>query len=204
MSPHQEIDLETEICDHLAANGWLHDERGAAKYDRARALFPEDVLASVQETHPNAWDAIANNHGTHATDTLLTRLRDQIDQRGTLGVRRHGMDMLGLRGNLSLAQFKPALAINPEILARYAANRLRVVRQVRYDPFGIDGTVKSHDAIVGQLDQGHRAMPALLKALEAVVRGDRVVSGGPLRDNARRNHTFASRAETPPCKRERL
>ena len=33
---------------------------------------------------------------------------------------------------LSLAQFKPALAMNPEILARYGANRLRVVRQVRY------------------------------------------------------------------------
>ena len=33
---------------------------------------------------------------------------------------------------LTLAQFKPALAINPDILTRYAANRLRVVRQVRY------------------------------------------------------------------------
>ena len=33
---------------------------------------------------------------------------------------------------LKLAEFKPALAINPDILARYAANRLRVVRQVRY------------------------------------------------------------------------
>jgi hypothetical protein len=52
--------------------------------------------------------------------------------------------------------------------------------------------------------KGHRAMPALLKALEAVVRGDRVESGGPVCENARRNHTFASRAETPPCKRERL
>ena len=31
-----------------------------------------------------------------------------------------------------MAQFKPALAINPDILSRYAANRLRVVRQVRY------------------------------------------------------------------------
>ena len=40
--------------------------------------------------------------------------------------------MLGLREKLSLAQFKPALAMNPDILARYAANRLRVVRQVRY------------------------------------------------------------------------
>ena len=33
---------------------------------------------------------------------------------------------------MTLAQFKPALAMNPDILARYAANRLRVVRQVRY------------------------------------------------------------------------
>ena len=45
---------------------------------------------------------------------------------------RHGIELLGLRQPLTLAQFKPALAINPDILARYAANRLRVVRQVRY------------------------------------------------------------------------
>jgi len=39
--------------------------------------------------------------------------------------------MLGLRAPLKLAQFKPALAMNSELQARYAANRLRVVRQVR-------------------------------------------------------------------------
>ncbi|MFM8583549.1 MAG: type I restriction endonuclease, partial [Planctomycetaceae bacterium] len=39
---------------------------------------------------------------------------------------------LGLRRPLAMAQFKPALALNPEILERYAANRLRVVRQQRY------------------------------------------------------------------------
>ena len=33
---------------------------------------------------------------------------------------------------ISLSQFKPALEINPEILKLYSANRLRVVRQVRY------------------------------------------------------------------------
>jgi type I restriction enzyme R subunit len=39
---------------------------------------------------------------------------------------------LGLRQPLQLAQFKPALAMNPDLQSRYAANRLRVVRQVRY------------------------------------------------------------------------
>jgi len=80
----------------------------------------------VQETQPKAWDALARNHGAQAGETLLARLRDQ---RGTLDVLRHGIEMLGLKQPLKLAEFKPALAINAEILTRYAANRLRVVRQ---------------------------------------------------------------------------
>jgi transposase-like protein len=52
--------------------------------------------------------------------------------------------------------------------------------------------------------KGYRAIPALLKALEAEVRGDRLESGMPLRENTWRNHTSAPRAETPPCQGERL
>ena len=100
MSVHKEINFETEICEYLAANGWLNDDGDAAKYDRARALFPEDVLAWVQATQPKAWDAITKSHGSHATETLLTCLRAQIDQRGTLDVLRHGIEMLGLREKL--------------------------------------------------------------------------------------------------------
>lgn len=132
MSLHKEIKLEIEICEHLAAHGWLYAEGDAGKYDRARGLFPEDVLAWVQETQPKAWDAVTKNHGAATAETLLNRLRDQLDQRGTLDVIRHGIELLGLKEKLLLAQFKPALAINADILARYDANRLRVVRQVRY------------------------------------------------------------------------
>ena len=132
MSLHKEINFEREICDHLASNGWLYAEGDAAAYDRALALFPADVLAWVQAAQPQAWEALTKNHGAQAGDTLLARLHDQIDQRGTLAVLRHGVELLGLKKPVSLAQFKPALAINDEILARYSANRLRVVRQVRY------------------------------------------------------------------------
>ena len=132
MSLHKEISFETEICRHLASHGWLYAEGDAAGYDRARALFPADVLAWVQATQPKAWEVLAKNHDSKAGDTLLTRLRDQLDQRGTLDVLRHGIELLGLKTPLKLAEFKPALAINPDILARYAANRLRAVRQVRY------------------------------------------------------------------------
>ena len=40
--------------------------------------------------------------------------------------------MIGLRARLEVAQFKPALTMNPAITAKYNANRLRIVRQVRY------------------------------------------------------------------------
>jgi type I restriction enzyme R subunit len=86
----------------------------------------------VQATQPKAWEVLTKSHGARAADTLLDRVRDQLDQRGTLDVLRHGVELLGLRQPLQLAQFRPALAINPEITSRYAANRLRVVRQVRY------------------------------------------------------------------------
>ena len=132
MSLHKEISFENEICQHLSTNGWLYAEGDAAGYDRTRALFPADVLAWVQATQPKAWEALVKNHGSKADETLLTRLRDQIEQRGTLDVLRHGIELLGLKTPLKLAEFKPAITINEDILARYAANRLRVVRQVRY------------------------------------------------------------------------
>ena len=132
MSLHLENKFESEICEYLGAHGWLYNAGDAIAYDRARALFPADVVAWVQATQPQAWESLVRNHGDKAGEALLTRLREQLDQRGTLDVLRHGVELIGLKQPLLLAQFKPALAINPDILARYAANRLRVVQQVHY------------------------------------------------------------------------
>jgi type I restriction enzyme R subunit len=131
MALHNEIEFERDICGHLSAHGWLYNEGDAAAYDAPRALFPSDVLAWVQATQPQAWDALSKSHGAAAEAMLLDRLRKQLDERGTLEVLRFGIDMVGLKTSLKLAQFKPALAMNPDLQARYAANRLRVVRQVR-------------------------------------------------------------------------
>lgn len=60
MDVHNEIAFEVEICEQLAANGWLYADGDAAEYDRAKALFPADVLAWVRETQPAAWAAISN------------------------------------------------------------------------------------------------------------------------------------------------
>lgn len=132
MGIHNEYKFEDEICGQLDANGWLDCPTDATDYDAKLALFPADVLAWVQETQPEAWESLAKNHGPAAGTILLNRLRDSMNQSGTLHVLRQGFDVLGLRKPLKMAQFKPALAMNPDIMQRYAANRLRVIRQVRY------------------------------------------------------------------------
>ena len=129
---HKEINLESEICEYIAGHGWFYEMDDAAKYDRARAVFPGDVIAWLQATQPQAWGTLSKNHGPQAAEVVVGRLRDAVNQRGTLEVLRHGVELLGLRQPLAMAQFKPALAMNPEIMAKYGANRLRVVRQVRY------------------------------------------------------------------------
>ncbi|MCU0714242.1 MAG: type I restriction endonuclease, partial [Pirellula sp.] len=132
MTIHTEINFENDICEHLAAHGWLYAEGDAGHYDRSRALFPADVVAWLQQSQPDAWDAACKSHGANAGEAIVGRLRDSINLRGTLDVLRNGFEVLGQRSKLLMMQVKPALEINSQIMARYAANRLRVIRQVRY------------------------------------------------------------------------
>jgi type I restriction enzyme R subunit len=55
-----------------------------------------------------------------------------LDARGTLDVLRHGFKFFGKK--IECAYFKPAHGMNPDILARYAKNRLVVTRQVKFAP----------------------------------------------------------------------
>ncbi|MBQ4853514.1 type I restriction endonuclease subunit R [Rhodanobacter sp. B2A1Ga4] len=134
MNLHREIHFEAAICEYLAAHGWLYAEGDAANYDRKHALYLPDLLAWIEATQPDSWQRLGKTHGPAAAERIAERVRKNLDERGTLEVLRRGVEMLGLKEPLSLLQFKPALAINPAIQQRYAANRLRIVRQVRHSP----------------------------------------------------------------------
>lgn len=129
---HQEHHFEYAICEHLGQHGWLYAEGDAAHYDRHNALFLPDLVAWVQTTQPEAWQALSKNHGANLHKVLAERIRKCLNDHGTLEVVRRGVEMVGLKKPLSLVQFKPALGINPAIQQAYAANRLRVVRQVHH------------------------------------------------------------------------
>lgn len=134
MSLHKEVHFEAEICQHLAAHGWLYADGDASLFDRASGLFLPDLLAWVAEAQPDSFHRLTKTHGAALSQVLAERVRKNLNERGALEVLRRGVEMLGLKEPLMLAQFKPALAINPTIQARYAANRLRVVRQVAHSP----------------------------------------------------------------------
>jgi type I restriction enzyme, R subunit len=134
MTLHQEHHFEAEICRHLTAHGWLFSAGDAARFDRTSGLFLPDLLAWVEATQAESWQRLTRTHGAALPSVLAERVRRNLNERGTLDVLRRGVEMLGLKEPLTLAQFKPALAINPTTQAHYAANRLRVVRQVTHSP----------------------------------------------------------------------
>ena len=95
-------------------------------------LYEPDLIAWLKETQPESWEVLQKNHGEQASRMIGERIRKNLDTRGTLDVLRRGIEMIGLRQPLVLAQFKPAFGLNDSIISRYAANRLRVVRQVHH------------------------------------------------------------------------
>ncbi|MBP6479448.1 MAG: type I restriction endonuclease subunit R [Pseudomonadales bacterium] len=132
MSIHKEIHLEDEICADLAAAGWLYEAGDNARYDRAQALFVDDVVEWIKASQPKAWEAIEKGNGASAAKVVAERLRKALDAQGTLEVLRHGFEVMGVKQAIAMCQFRPAFGMNADLQFRYAANRLRVVRQVHY------------------------------------------------------------------------
>ena len=133
MADHHEVVFETEICEHLAAHGWLYSTNDA-DYDRERALFPEDLVAWLEETQPVAYAKALKAAGSSAKflDVLTTALDKPLEHGGgTLNVLRNGVQYIG-GGRLRLAQFRPETTLNATTNAHYASMRLRVMRQVHF------------------------------------------------------------------------
>ena len=128
-APHTEIHFEQDICDHLAAHGWLYSPNDKG-YDRELALFSEDVIAWLSETQPKEWAKVKALNNGSSENTVLKRLAEVMDKDGSLSVLRHGFKNVNAR--FDLCQFKPAQKMNPDTLARYGKVRVRVMRQVHY------------------------------------------------------------------------
>lgn len=141
-----EFTFQNDMIRQLLANGWLLGT--PENYNRELALYSEDVLGFVKDTQDKQWQKFAALYPNNPEQKFLERVASQLNKAdpnaankqmrtfGTLGVLRHELRDRGTR--FSLCQFKPEHDLNPDTLARYNQNRLRVVPELVYSPWATD------------------------------------------------------------------
>lgn len=142
MGKAREVVFQQDIIEQMVANGW---QLGTpAGYNRETALYEEDLLSFAQNTQPKEWEKFTrlypNDTNRHFRDVVVSQLKkadiNATDQQsrtyGTLGVLRHGVRSRNTR--FFLCQFKPEHDLNPDTLANYEQNILRIVPELVYSP----------------------------------------------------------------------
>jgi len=153
MGKANELTFQNDMIRQMEGHGWLLGD--PEKYNRKLALYEEDLLGFVQETQDVQWQKYCKLYPNNPEQKFLERVATQLNKAdpnavhkemrtfGTLGVLRHELKDRGTR--FSLCQFKPEHDLNPDTLARYQKNRLRVVPELVYSPWATD----EHEAETG-------------------------------------------------------
>lgn len=126
---HTEATFEEAITLSLCEQGG-YKQGNPTDYDTESGLFRNEVLAFIQQTQPKDYNRLAETHGADADSRIIQRLCKELELRGSLDVLRNGFTDYGVK--LKMAYFKPESLLNPDTLALYDHNRLKVYRQVYY------------------------------------------------------------------------
>lgn len=129
MSITSEQTFETAIIESLLENGG-YTQGNAGDYSPELGMFKAEILQFLRDTQAKQWDKLAAIHGADIENRLIQRLYKELDLRGALDVIRNGIVDYGVR--FKMAFFKPESGLNPDTLALYTQNRLKVIRQVHY------------------------------------------------------------------------
>ena len=130
MKQTSEAAFETAIEAVLLADGY--QALLSSEFDRERAIFPEVALAFIRDTQQKTWEKLQALHGEQTDERILEALCKWLDTHGVLTTLRHGFKCFGK--TLRIAFFRPAHGLNPELEARYKANRLGLTRQLYFSP----------------------------------------------------------------------
>ena len=133
MTIANEAQFETYIVDYLVKNyGYI--ERTNADYDRKETFILEDTIGYLKDTQPKAYQMLVENTGSeeYARNSLMARLRSELNAVGTLGVLRNKHFEAGFGVRFQMMGVIPASHLSPEAEELYKKNRLTVVRQLKY------------------------------------------------------------------------
>lgn len=130
MKSTSEAAFETAIEAVLLGDGYARTD--AEGFDRERAIFPDEALDFIRATQGKVWEKLEALHGEQTGARVLESLCKWLDSHGTLATLRHGFKCFGR--TLRIAFFRPAHGLNPELEARYQANRLGLTPQLHFSP----------------------------------------------------------------------
>ena len=138
---HHEIHFHRFIVEYLAAHGWMLGDGEMSKedaelydrerYDRANAIYPQDILDYVRATQPEKAAALDKTWGDRAGEQIVKRAVATLEKRGTLALMRKGFDVAS-GGKLRLCVERPEDERNLDLIEAYKAIRLRVVSELHY------------------------------------------------------------------------
>ncbi len=141
--PAAERQFQNDIIQALLNKGWLLGK--AEHYHRELALYPEDLIGFIKDTQNTQWQKFSAIYPQDTEQKFLALVGKQLNKIdpnatdkvartfGTLGVLRH--ELRDRNARFTLCQFKPDHDLNPDTLARYQKNRLRVVPELVYSPW---------------------------------------------------------------------
>ncbi|OOF67493.1 restriction endonuclease subunit R [Rodentibacter pneumotropicus] len=122
-----EKDFENEIERFLLEEGGYVQGKNS-EYNKDTALFEEDVVAFIQATQPKKWARLEAGQKANAKAVLIRALCQELEVKGSLDVLRHGFRCYGK--TFQMAYFMPNTSLNAESAVNYAANILKIIRQV--------------------------------------------------------------------------
>ncbi|MEM6795696.1 MAG: DEAD/DEAH box helicase family protein, partial [Acidobacteriota bacterium] len=134
--------FQQDIIDQMIQGGWKLGS--SAAYDPELALYTSDCLAYVKETQGKTWEKYKKLYPTDPEKAFIAKLAAQLSKAepqatakslrtfGTLGVLRH--ELRDKSASFKLCQFRPDHGLNPQTLAMYEENILRVVPELVYSP----------------------------------------------------------------------
>ena len=178
---HTEKVLEAHLVERLVA---LQGFRGRLPndYHIDAALDLGPLLEFVQATQPDQWARFAAQYAGMAEKTFVEGVQRVRKSVGTIGLLRQGVKFVP-SFRFEVCAFKPASAVNAGLVARYAENRLTVIRQVRYSARSgneIDVVLFVNGIPVVTIEIKNKATGTTLRDAEKQYRQDRPPANEPL------------------------
>lgn len=116
------------VIDRLVENGYI--ERKASAFDRRFAFDRELLLQFLNDTQPEAMDALRKIYKADFEDTIINFLNTEMTKTsgGLISVLKHGVEISNQK--LELMYTKPATTFNKDLLAKYEKNIFSVMEEV--------------------------------------------------------------------------